>query len=411
MTTLTIEKLERWYSKQLSEKSKEFVKQAERSYKTVERALRDVEQLSLELKEAGVDDDSESISIATRFAMKIAEIVAEFDVKKKITYESTEAMHEGTQRFIQDLWGAGARWVKRLDKKHKSTIKQLDVYMKELSKEMKRIAKLLYEFSWLRDLERIDGRIQSLKDLTLGKENFQEQIRQTKLKIRTAQEEYDQAKEKHDSFTESSNVSELLNLDEESDHIGALLRMKLNPLKKQVKKFLQHDTGVRVTPAGQKALLDYFEDPLSAIIEEPDGHPGLVAGLDGLKEAIETGKLKLKDRLARRALEEIEAIESGSLSELQEQAKSIEDKRRNFAGSDVYSKSQALEEGLEEATKNLEYHKSDLLKIRDDIERQIEKVQEFKSRIESEILKAFEERIDIEIGVTLEPLLDDCVVN
>ena len=162
MTALTIEKLEKWYDKRLSDKSKEFVKQADKTYKIVERTLRDVEELSLELKEAGDEDDSESISIATRFAMKIAEIVAEFDIKKKITYQGTELMQEEIQRFIQDLWGAGARWVKRLDKKHKSAIKQLDVYMKELSREMKRIAKILYEFSWLKDLERIDGRIQSL---------------------------------------------------------------------------------------------------------------------------------------------------------------------------------------------------------------------------------------------------------
>ena len=90
-------------------------------------------------------------------------------------------------------------------------------------------------------------------------------------------------------------------------------------MKKQVKKFLQRDTGVRVSPAGQKALIEYFEDPLTAIIGEPDGQPGLIAGLGGLKEAIETGKLKLKDRLARRALEEIKAIETGSLCEFQEQ--------------------------------------------------------------------------------------------
>jgi hypothetical protein len=411
MTTLTIEQLEKWYDKRLSEKSKEFVKQAEKSYKIVERALRDVEQLSLELKEAGDDDDSESISIATRFALKITDIVAEFDMKKKITYDGTELMQDEIQRFIQELWGAGARWIKRMDKKHKNTIKQLDVYMKELSREMKRIGKLLYEFSWLKNLERIEGRIQSLKELTLGRENFQEQIRQIQLKIETAQEEYERAKKAHESYTEESNVSELLNLDEESDHLGAVLRMKLNPLKKQVKKFLQRDTGVRVAPDGQKALIDYFEDPLTAITVEPEGHPALIAGLLGLKEAIETNKLKLKDRLARRALEEIEAIESGSLIELQQQAKSIEEKRKNFAGSDVYSKSQELEENLDEAIKNLDYHKSDLLKVRDDIERQLEKVQDFKKRIETEIKKAFEEKITIEIGETLEPLLDECVVD
>lgn len=410
MTELTIDQLQKWYRKRLKKKSKEFVKQAEKSYRMVERTLKDIELVAHELKESS-DDDIENEGIATRFAQKISEIVQNFELRNEVSYSNTEIMQDEIQRFIQELWGAGARWIRRMDKRHKSTIKALDTYMKELSREMKKIAKLLYEFNWVKDLERIGTRIETLRDLTLGKELFEEQIRQVRMKIEHAQEEYESAKKAYDEFMESSNVSDILNLDEEAERIASLLRMKLNLLKKPIKKFLQKDTGVRIAPAGQKALTDYFDDPFTAIVEEPDGLPALLEGLSGLQEAIESGRLKLKDRLARRTIEEIEALRNGALNDLQAMAKDVISKRKNFAGSDVYIRHEELSEQLEEARKNLEYHKNDLLRIRDEIMKRIEKVEEFKQRIESEIKESFDESVKIKIeDLGLEPLLAKCEI-
>jgi uncharacterized phage infection (PIP) family protein YhgE len=293
-----------------------------------------------------------------------------------------------------------------MDKRYKNTIKSLDTYMKELAKEMNRISKLLYEFSWVKDLERIGGRIETLHDLTFSKEIFDEQIRQVRTKIKTAQSEYDIAKKTYADFTETSNVAELLSLDEQADRVLGLLRMKMNPLKKQVKKFMQSDTGVRVGPAGQIALTEYFEDPYTAITSEKDGYPNLLEGLSGVQEAIEVGNLKLKDRLARRAIEEIENMRKGSLNKLQNQAREIQEKRHTYAGSDVYAKNDKLRQELNEAEKNLEYHSNDLLRLRDDITRQIDKVKDFKGRIETEIKEAFGEKVIIMVEVSLEPLLE-----
>ena len=409
MTNLNVEQLQKWYRKQLRKKSKDFIKQAEKSYKIVETALKDIGEVSKQFQE-DEDEEIESGGIAARFALKIEDIVSDFYVDKEITYENTEAMQSEIQHFIQELWGAGARWIRRMDKRYKNVIKSLDTYMKELAREMNKISKLLYEFSWVKDLERIGGRIDTLHDLTFSKEIFEVQIRQVRDKIQTAQTEYDSAKKTYDDFTDTSNVAELLSLDEQAEHIGSLLRMKLNPLKKQVKKFFQHDTGVRVSPAGQRALTEYFEDPYVAITEESEGYPSLIEGLSGLQEAIEKRKLPLKDRLARRAVEEVEAIRNGALQKFQDQAKEIENKRHTYAGSDVYSKNEALQDALNEATKNLEYHRNDLLRIRDDITRQIDKVKEFKTRIESEISDAFSEKVIIQIEVSLEPLLEMCRV-
>ena len=408
MTNLNVEQLQKWYRKQLQKKSVEFIKQAERSYKIVERALQDVEELVKAFTDEEIEDTD---GIASRFALKVKEIVDNFYVDKHITYEGTEIMQGEIQRFIQELWGAGARWIRRLDKRYKTTIKALDEAMKDLSKEMKKIGKLLYDYSWVKDLERIGGRIDTLHDLTFSKEIFEEQIHTVRSKIESAEKEYSLAKKAYDDFTETSNVAELLSLDEQAEHVSSLLKMKMNPLKKQVKKFLQSDTGVRIGPAGQKALIDYFEDPYIAIAEEVEGYPGLIEGLEGLQKAIEMKKLSLKDRLARRAVEEIQMIQNGGLQDLQNQAKEIEDKRHTYAGSDVYKQSEELESRQLEAKKNLDYHKNDLLRIRDDLKRQIGKVDEFKVRIEAEILESFSEKVNIQLEVSLEPLVALCTVE
>jgi hypothetical protein len=407
MTTLSIEHLEKWYKKRLADKSKDFVKQAERSYKTVETSLKEVQAIAESLKEASAEEDAESEGIAARFAMKITEIVDDFDVKKTITYESTEALQAETGSFIRDVYGAGAKWIGRMDKKHKSSIKSLDMYVKELQLEMKKIGKLLFDYSWLKDIERIEGRIESLRQLTL-RENFEEQVRQIRLKIDSAKKEFASAEHAYNQFRQSSNVAELLSLDEESERISSILRMKLNPLKKQVKTYLQTETGIQIGPAGQRALAEYFENPSTAITTEPDGYPALVEGLEGLRQALEEGKLALKDRLERRAIEEIEEIKNGSLRDLQNQAKTVDEKRHAFAGSELYERNAELASNLEEARKNLEYHKNDLLKIKDEITKQLEKIKESKSRIESDLLSAFSETVVIDLGTTLEPLLQKC---
>ena len=189
MTKLNVDQLQKWYRKQLQKKSSDFLKLAERSYKVVERALQDIEDLS----KAFEDDDIEDLDgIASRFALKVKEIVKDFYVDKEITYENTESMQSEIQRFIQELWGAGARWIRKLDKRYKTTIKAFDVAMKELSKEMKKIGKLLYDYSWVKDLERIGGRIDTLHDLTFSNEIFEEQIQTVLMKIRSAENEYNE---------------------------------------------------------------------------------------------------------------------------------------------------------------------------------------------------------------------------
>lgn len=97
MTNLNVEQLQKWYRKQLRNKSKDFIKQAEKSYKVVETALKDIGEVSQQFRE-DEEEEIESGGIGARFALKIGEIVSDFYVDKEITYENTEAMQRSTLR-------------------------------------------------------------------------------------------------------------------------------------------------------------------------------------------------------------------------------------------------------------------------------------------------------------------------
>ena len=142
MTNLNVEQLQKWYKKQLRKQSKDFIKQAERSYKIVERALKEIEEIVEQFEEDEADESEDGTTV--RFAHKVREIVQNFYVEKEITYENTEAMQAEIERFVKDLWSAGRRWIKRMDKRFKALVKSMDVALKDLTKEMSNIGKLLF---------------------------------------------------------------------------------------------------------------------------------------------------------------------------------------------------------------------------------------------------------------------------
>ena len=79
MTTLTVNQLDKWYRKRLATQSKDFIKRAEKSHKNVSQTLKDVGVIAGDLEDSA-KDDSETIGIASRFAMKLDGIVKSFEV-------------------------------------------------------------------------------------------------------------------------------------------------------------------------------------------------------------------------------------------------------------------------------------------------------------------------------------------
>ncbi len=393
---IKISELDKWYSKKISKKTKNFRNDGKKIVSSIKKLLPDIIDVAERL--GGSEEAAELDGIAYRYGEKIKELVNSLAIPDEITYTAIERLEKSIRSFFVEITDWGRRWIPRLDKKYKPIIRDLDHLLKLLQGDYQKLLKFMQTYSWVKDLERIKDHIENMYSLIDKISFYEEQIEMAKSKSETAKLEFDKAEKELAQFMESAKAAELLSIDAEIKSLESEIKMKLSPLKKAFKKYQKaiDEHTATVYPGGAKAISSYSEDPLNAIYEDDDGYPSLKAALRGLVDTINAGNLSLKDRLQRRAIEESEKILNGSLLKIQKKAKQLlSQKNEILTNSDVYSKLKLLEDNLEEAKRNLEYHQNVLLKAEDDLKNHHEKIREYKSKIESEIYEMIEESVEI----------------
>ncbi len=393
---IKISELDKWYSKKISKKTKNFRNDGKKIVSSIKKLLSDIIDVAERL--GGSEEAAELDGIAYRYGEKIKELVNSLAIPDEITYTAIERLEKSIRSFFVEITDWGRRWIPRLDKKYKPIIRDLDHLLKLLQGDYQKLLKFMQTYSWVKDLERVKDHIENMYSLIDKIRFYEEQIEMAKSKFETAKLEFDKAEKELAQFMESAKAAELLSIDAEIKSLESEIKMKLSPLKKAFKKYQKaiDEHTATVYPGGAKAISSYSEDPLNAIYEDDDGYPSLKAALRGLVDTINAGNLSLKDRLQRRAIEESEKILNGSLLKIQKKAKELlSQKNQILTNSDVYSKLKLLEDNLEEAKRNLEYHQNVLLKAEDDLKSHHEKIREYKSKIESEIYEMIEESVEI----------------
>ncbi len=393
---IKISELEKWYSKKISKKTKSFRNDGKKIVNSIKKLLPDIIEVAERL--SGPEETAELEGIAYRYGEKIKELVDSIEIPEEITYSGIENLEKSIRSFFVEITDWGRRWIPRLDKKYKPIIRDLDHLLKILQSDYQKLLKFMQAYSWVKDLERVKDHIENMYSLIDKISFYEEEIKMAESKSKTAKIELEKAQTELEKFMESTKAAELLSIDADIKSLESELKMKLSPLKKAFKKYQKamDEHTATVYPGGAKAISSYSEDPLNAIYEDDDGYPSLKAALRGLIETINAGNLSLKDRLQRRAIEESEKIINGSLLKIQKKAKElISRKNELLQNSNVYTRLKELEDALEEAKRNLEYHQNVLLKSQDDLKKHHEKIHEYKLKIESEIQERIEESVEI----------------
>ena len=101
-------------------------------------------------------------------------------------------------------------------------------------------------------------------------------------------------------------------LNEEMSRLGGVFTKVLS----------SHQRGeVHTHPQAIEVLTRYVKTPLTTLAKESDGYPELTDLLEGLCESIESNKLPLGEKKARKTLERAKRIINGSLKPIQKQAR------------------------------------------------------------------------------------------
>jgi hypothetical protein len=78
---------------------------------------------------------------------------------------------------------------------------------------------------------------------------------------------------------------------------------------------------VHTHPHAIEVLTRYVKTPLTTLAKESDGYPELTDLLEGVSESIESNKLQLGDKKAKKTLERAKRIINGSLKPIQKEAR------------------------------------------------------------------------------------------
>src|SRR2546428_6603651 len=101
-------------------------------------------------------------------------------------------------------------------------------------------------------------------------------------------------------------------LNEEMSRLGGVFTKVLS----------SHQRGeVHIHPQAIEVLTRYVKTPLTTLAKESDGYPELTDLLEGLGESIESNKLPLGEKKARKSLERAKRIINGSLKPIQKEAR------------------------------------------------------------------------------------------
>jgi hypothetical protein len=101
-------------------------------------------------------------------------------------------------------------------------------------------------------------------------------------------------------------------IDEEMSRLGGVFTRLLS----------SHQRGeVHTHPHAIEVLTRYVKTPLTTLAKESDGYPELTDLLEGVSESIESNKLQLGEKKAKKTLERAKRIVNGSLKPIQKEAR------------------------------------------------------------------------------------------
>ncbi|HWY27795.1 MAG TPA: hypothetical protein VNW25_00910 [Candidatus Sulfotelmatobacter sp.] len=157
----------------------------------------------------------------------------------------------------------------------------------------------------------------TLQDLTDSRIQLEKEIQQlvsNEGALLEAIEQIESASEIRDLNAKEAELKRLRRrlLDEEMSRLGGVFTRLLS----------SHQRGeVHTQPQAIEVLTRYVKAPLTTLAKEPDGYPELTDLLEGVSESIESNKLPLGEKKAKKTLERAKRIIDGSLKPIQKEAR------------------------------------------------------------------------------------------
>lgn len=342
---------------------------------------------------------------AYKFARDVLEAIDELDIPESITYETLQTVSGSLEKTLATIGRERAIGFRRISPYFIFDRRRFDSALKKAldsSKELRDFS--LHRYAKAKTLEdsfiMIEKLFESLDELN-EIEKRKEQVESRKKIVETKINETEQ---RISSIKSKDEVSELVQVKKEIGELEKALKRELRYLGKPFLKFqkLVQGPGYRLPLAETKKLDQYIRHPLEALGTEEEGYPQLRRILQGIEDAIEKGKLKLKRDRLRKAREVIdEILVKNSLTPLHEGCRRAFSRRRQLLASEAVTVSRRRQTKLEESLHELQKRKTLVSSRMAALERrhkaELESIERQRKELENTILEITDKKIKVKL--------------
>ena len=341
--------------------------------------------------------------VVSKLTQNVLEILDNATIPDEISYENLQMLHGNLEKTISTIGQERRKWFpyigpyfifdrRRFDVALKRTVDTLGELRSFSSNKYVKVKDVEEAFSMA---SKIVGILDELDELEKRKKRIES-------RIKAQEKEIDETQKKISLIQDQSEVSELSQVNEEIKELKKQVKHRLRHLQKPFLKFqrLIRSSKYSLAPNGANKLDEYLKNPFMAFATEEEKYPLLKGILQGMEDAINQKKLKLKGSRLRKAQEQMQNIlHMDTLDSFHKNCKATFLRRQQLLTSKTIStfkkESEQIQKSLEELKKRKNLVDSRWSRLDAEHRKTREKIETLKQELEENVLEVTGKTIDI----------------
>lgn len=350
VSVVNVHDLPDWFSKQTEDLLFNYRADIRRHLDRIEDALQNTSDSAEQLLEEVVIDGELTVpGAASKLVSRMKSATAEVPIPDTITYSSVEKLLADLEAYLREATDAGRRYIPRLPKVHKRIIKELDYQFRTIGQGYQKIKKIWEKDKLPKQLDLIRQEVEEIDQRAKQVVKLSEQLAELHAQKAKMAGKIAEQHDDIEQFRKASGLTEIDGIRREIDSIRMIVTNQLNFLKKPFKKLSQAAGRiVMISSTAGEGAETYSNDPWQAFQDDTETLEKLKTALTALADAIETGKIKFKTSLNRKATDRREEIcNKRTLDEYRQRFSTLEARREALRSQVSVDERRELEKSLE----------------------------------------------------------------
>lgn len=405
MKDVNLNDLSDWFRNKTKKQIEPIKKEAEKKISKCQSIFEELIIACRKLEEipSSTSDDLITKS-AKRFSIKLVDRLNEIEFPEKISFEDLDYFKMKLENLLKTIAQYANRWVSKLgrDKIYLQCIRDINYLLKDIQNLYRKLNNFLEnKYRKIIDIENIDELIDRLTDLLEEAKSLKGNESEIQNELQLKEEEYEKLTKKFQNLEQDKIINELNMIEEEIEKLNGEIRNIIGPLRKTLKKFLKLiDIGdFNASPGTGLYITPYLNNPIESFLSEDNDFSHLKSILRDLNNALNTKKLKVKSGTDKKIKIKIKQIEERNLKDIKSQILKLNDQKQSILSRSDYKKKIQIVEELKKEDEQLKREIDDIkLKLEKNLEdynKSLNKIGDYKSRIENSIFEITKTQIKL----------------